>query len=209
MNVYCTECKKEKDEKLFYKRFINDNRSEIKLHEKVIATVSTNRYGICKECLIEKFTKIYKLFNEDFEKTLKAMCEDYNLPFVTSLISSHTDMIFIERLNYYIKDITSLKQYYDMNYSDSIGVKEKSDIDFINEDIKQLKKNIEKAIQKEDFNAHNKWMNCLRDAIELRERLQGESLYTINVGTVNVSSTNAEDFINELTKLAENRLKLS
>lgn len=199
MKVYCTECQTEKDEKEFYKRLLVSDIRDIKYQGVTYATVdvSSGTKGICKKCLIEKFTHTYKLFNEDFEKTLKAMCEDYNLPFVVSLVSAHNDVNFIERLNYYIKGITSFPQYFNMNYLESIGKKEKSDIDFINEDIKQLKKNIEKAIQKEDFNAHNKWMNCLRDAIELRERLNKNDRITIPLKSEFID---IDDLMNEVTK---------
>lgn len=167
MKVFCTECQEEKDYVEFYKRFITDEGQQV-MNQGVVITTLHDAKGICKECLIKKFTHTYKLFNNNFEKTLRALCEDYNLPFVVSLINNYTNRNFIERLNFYIKDITSLPQYKNMTY---FVKKEKSDLEFVNEDIKQLKKNIEKAIQNGDFNAHNKWMNCLRDAIELREKL--------------------------------------
>jgi len=176
MKVYCTECQENKDESEFYKRFIKTEIKQVKEPRSNDIVMSWNiTQGICKDCLIKKFTHTYKLFDENFEKTLKAMCEDYDLPFIVSLVSIHNDVNFIERLKFYIKDIHCLKQYQTMTYLESVGKKEKSDIDFINEDIKQLKNNIEKAIQKEDFNAHNKWMNSLRDALELRDKLEDKT----------------------------------
>lgn len=160
------------------------------------------KHNICKDCFYEEFIYQYTgIFNQNYGDTMNWICEKYDIPFIFSLIYYHKDIINIkEKLESYMNDVSSLPIYQSNNKE------EKSDLDFINDDIKQLKKNIEKAIQKEDFNAHNKWMNCLRDAIELRETLKGGSKYTINLGTVNVNSNSAEDLINELTKIVSKQV---
>jgi len=81
---------------------------------------------------------------------------------------------------------------------------EKSDIDFINDDIKELKIKISKSLEKEDFNAHNKWMNSLRDAMELRDKLQGNKDCIINIGTIMVKDdTDISKLSEELSKITK------
>lgn len=173
MDIYCTECQTRKDEKEFYSRFVKDDTFDVTEHKVVVATIhDTNAKGICKECLIEKFTHTYKLFNNNFERTLKVMCEDYNLPFVVSLISLHNDVNYIERLKLYIKDISSLPQYKNMTY---FVQKEKSDIDFLNDDIKGVKEHIEYSLKQGSVNEHNKWLNSLREALELKDKLENSN----------------------------------
>ena len=162
--MYCKICKKEKLEQKFYKGFKE-----------------------CKDCLEEHLNKLPNtVAYEKVKDLLQNNNYVVNEELLHSIFFSDEDTIRgknnIGRLGHYLKDINSLPQYNKYR----IKVVEKSDIDFINDDIKQLKKNIENAIQKEDFNAHNKWMNSLRDAIELRDKLQGNNDCTINIGTITV-----------------------
>jgi hypothetical protein len=153
------------------------------------------RQEVCKECLSKEFMFQYRaMFDCDFGETIEWMCKEYNLPFVYELIYYHEDISNInDKLESYINDISLLPMY-----QDSSDIKEKSDIEFINDDIKQLKKNIEKAIQKEDFNAHNKWMNCLRDALELREKLQGNNNNTFNITIGDIKNIDFDKVMKEI-----------
>ena len=184
--MYCKICKKEKLEQTFYKGFKE-----------------------CKDCLKGHLNKLPNTVTyEKVKELLQNNNYVVNEELLHSIFFSDEDNVReknnIGRLGHYLKDINTLPQYNKYR----IKVVEKSDIEFINDDIKQLKKNIEKAIQKEDFNAHNKWMNCLRDAIELRETLLGGSKYTINLGTVNVNSNNGIEFLNEVLELANQKASL-
>ena len=205
MKVFCTECHQEKDEKEFYKRFITDEGQQVMNQGVVIATLH-NTKGICKECLLKKVINVFKSNKGDYAKTINDICKEYNLPFVKNILwklhGNESENNIKEIFVGYIKDITSLPQYKNKTYCE-----EKSDIDFINDDIKQLKKNIEKAIQNEDFNAHNKWMNCLRDAIELREKLQGVKENIINIGTIMVKDeVDINNLTEELTKMTKRQI---
>ena len=173
MEIKCKNCEESIKEFNFYK-IVKE-----KLNEKTDKYESTN---ICKQCLKVEYSKfgivhICKLYN---------LYYDYNLWNDTNKNYEGRDKIdiFIR----YISTLSSLKQYIDKKFKDSvfvnklefsdilIPVKEKSDLDFINEDIEKLKSNIEKSINVSgDFNAHNKWMNCLRDALELRDKLEDKN----------------------------------
>jgi len=132
-------------------------------------------YNICKQCLLQDY---FLNGTSSFKRDVKYICEKYNLYYDVNIAER---IISSENKDYkigsYIKEISSLRQYIDKKFKDSIFVSnetyevtEKSDLDFVNEDIIKLKRNIKKSING-DFNAHNKWMNCLRDALELREKL--------------------------------------
>lgn len=186
--ITCKECNVHKGIGKFYKG----------ISEKWI----DNKYQpfvICKDCIKKEYLSEYKKVHNDFRQALVIMCTKYNIYYDENLMNYVKKNIVNDNWTLfqgYIKCISSLAQYNGLKYKDSvwknnntsisnyldilIPVEEKSDIDFINDDIKQLKKNIEKTIQKEDFNAHNKWMNCLRDALELREKLQEHNNTTKN-----------------------------
>jgi hypothetical protein len=203
MSIYCTECKQGKNEKDFYKRFTKDNKSDVKYQEKVIATVSTNKFGICKDCLIKEVINNYKLNKGDYYKTLEDICKKYNLPFIESIVwkfHKNESMENIKQMfDNYIKDVMYLES----------TEEEKSDIDFINDDIKELKVKISNALQKDDINAHGKWMNSLRDALELRDKLQGNIENIINIGTIIVQNDeDASKLTEELSKLAKRDVNL-
>lgn len=206
----------------------NIHKSITKFYRVIKEKLIDNKYQpfvICKDCIKKEYLLEYEKVNNDFRQALIITCTKYNIYYDENLMQSIKENNIEDGWNLfqqYIKYISSLPQYNGLKYKDSVwsdknihtktGISEdiieneKSDLDFINDDIKQLKKNIEKAIQKEDFNAHNKWMNCLRDAIELRETLKGVNKYTINLGTVNVNSNSAEDLINELTQIAKKQV---
>lgn len=183
--MYCKRCKKDKlKEPNFYKGF-----------------------DVCKDCLSEylsiftkeqAFAKVKDLLHENNYIINQELLEDIFFSDKEEYRGSNN----IGRLSEYLKRINSLPQYKDFKYK--IITEEKSEIDFINDDINQLKNKITKALGNDDFNAHNKWMNCLRDAIELRERLQGNNDYTINISTINIQNeTDANEFIEELSKLTK------
>ena len=204
----CQECKTTKDDNIFYK--IVKEKLNVKTNE-------YEKYNICKQCLQLEFVKHDLLY----------ICKTYNLYYDITLWNCEEEYKDdIKTFSNYIRLLSSLMQYRDKKYKDSVfladgitldnintenatTIKEKSDIDFLNEDIKQLKKNIEKAIQKEDFNSHNKWMNCLRDAIELRDRLQGNTDCIINIGTIMVKDeTDITKLTDELSKIAKRNVSL-
>ena len=175
--IKCEFCKSELLENTFYK-IITEKRNE--------RTGEYEPYTVCKKCVMrDYFLNQTSVFQHD----VNYICKKYNLYYDINIVDRIVNSDNKEyKIGHYIKEISSLRQYIDKKYKDSvflkdndndINIEEKSDIDFINDDIQQLKKNIEKAIQKEDFNAHNKWMNCLRDAIELREKLNNNRELTI------------------------------
>jgi len=210
--ITCKECNIHKSITKFY-RVIKEKLVDSKYQP----------FVICKDCIKKDYLAEYEKVDNDFRQALIIMCTKYNIYYDENLMQSSKDNNIEDGWNLfqqYIKYISSLRQYIGLKYKDSIWenkkssignysdilipVEEKSDIDFINDDIKQLKKNIEKAIQKEDFNAHNKWMNCLRDAIELRERLQGIKENIINIGTIMVKDeVDINNLTEELTKFAK------
>lgn len=155
----CKTCKKEKTEQNFYKGFTE-----------------------CKDCLGEHLNG--KSTTQAFEE-VKDLLQDNNYIVNQELLY---DIFFSDKDEYrgsnnlgklsdYLRKINSLPQYKEYKYK--IINEEKSDIDFINDDIRELKVKISKSLEKEDFNAHNKWMNSLREAIELRDKLENKSK-TIN-----------------------------
>jgi hypothetical protein len=156
---------------------------------------------ICKDCLYKEFIFQYSgIYDCDFGVTIDWMCKEYDLPFVDQLIYYHKEIENIkDKLECYINDISLLPMYQNSN-----DVKEEPDIDFINDDIKQLKVKILKTLEKDDFNAHNKWMNSLRDAIDLRDKLRGNKDTTINIGTIMVKDdTDINKLSEELSKLTK------
>jgi hypothetical protein len=204
-NVKCSHCKNILGKASFYSKIFR------KLNEK------TNEYEftyICKDFLKKEF-EMFLNNKKDITEAMKCMCRKYdiyyNIEVLSNIISNNDINVYI--FGKYIKEINSLKQYEDKKYKDSINeniiikkvlTDDKSDIDFINDDIKGLKHNIQNALYNKDFNAHNKWMNSLRDAIELRDKLQGNSN---NVFNITVNEMKAVDFENiiESIKSAQNR----
>jgi hypothetical protein len=206
--IRCDDCGEKLPENIFYKNITQKLNYKLGKYEPWIA---------CKKCIMSDLMN-YK--SDNFEDILIHICRKYNLYYDINIIDTIQKDSYDRMFSIYIKNINSLAQYKDKKHKDSVfyndrkigsffeyvNVKEeKSDIEFINDDIKQLKKNIEKSIQKEDFNAHNKWMNCLRDAIELRDKLQGNKEYVINIGTVTVNKDNADEFLDSLIKLAKDK----
>jgi hypothetical protein len=146
------------------------------------------KYKICKDCFNQEFMFQYRgIFDTDFGATIEWMCKEYNLPFVQELIYYHEDVLNIkEKLECYMNDISLLPMYQKTD-----EIKTKSDIDFINDDIKELKIKISKSLEKDDSNAHGKWINSLREALELREKLQGvnnNSSFNISIGEIALSN---------------------
>ena len=190
----CDYCHKEQSEHNFYKIVTEKLNRETGEYEP---------YTVCKDCLLYEY--IYG--GNVTEIKIHRMCLDYNLYYDTVISSNiilkkqkHRDTL-IE----YLRIISSLPQYIGKKYKDSVfEQEEKSDIDFINDDIKELKVKISKSLEKEDSNAHNKWMNSLRDAMELRDKLQGNKDCTINIGTIMVKDeTDINKLSEELSKLAK------
>lgn len=179
----CKICKKEKTEQNFYKGFTE-----------------------CKDCLGNYLNG--KSTTQGFE-VIKDLLHDNNYIINQELLhdiffndrDEYRDSNNIGKLSDYLRKINSLPQYKEYKYK--IVAEEKSDIDFINDDIEQLKKNIQKSLDNYDFNAHNKWMNSLRDAIELRDKLQGNKEYVINIGTITVDKGNADEFLESLIELTK------
>ena len=185
--MYCKACKKEKDKTNFYQGFDK-----------------------CKKCL-EEYLNGFS--NEVACVKVKELLYNYNYIINQELLD---DIFFSDKDTYrgisnasklleYLKMINSLPQYKDYRYR--VVNEDESDIDFINKDIEGLKERIKLAINHNDFNAHNKWMNCLRDAIELRERLQGVKENIINIGTIMVKDeVDINKLTEELTKIVKKQI---
>jgi hypothetical protein len=173
--------------------------------------------GICKECLMNKYFKYLDDNNGDIKKSIYKLCKEYDLPYdnkhIDNLCKSTESCSGV--LKTYIKNISSLSHYergfeecvvhlgeigteasikltseYKNTWNNSLkDLEEKSDIDFINDDIKRIKIHIQKALENDDVNQHGKWLNSLRDALELRNKLEGkheicipEHHHTVNLG---------------------------
>jgi hypothetical protein len=192
----CDECEDKVVETNFY-RIITE-----KLNTK---TGEYEPYRICKKCI----TSDYSFGIHSDRDRIHNICKKYNLYYNDSIV----DEVILNDKEYklgdYLRIISSLRQYQGLKFKDSVfeniskEQNKESDIDFINDDIVQLKKNIQKALDNYDYNAHNKWMNSLRDAIELRDKLQGNKNYVINIGTINSNTNDAEELVANLIKLAK------
>jgi hypothetical protein len=158
---------------------------------------------ICKDCLCKEFIFQYNgIYDNDFGATIEWMCKEYNLPFVQELIYYHENVLNIkDKLECYMNDISLLPMY-----QNKIITKEKSDIDFINEDIKGVKEHIEYSLKQHDFNSHNKWLNSLRDALELREKLQGNNNNTFNIKIHEIRTDSFDEIIQAIQQSQANQI---
>ena len=195
--IKCNYCKEQKKDYNFYKIVYQ------KLNH------DTNKYedfNICKSCFLEYF---FSIENNDFCIDLKNLCKEFNMVFdikLFNIINNKRENLKSKLLEY-IKCISSLKQYYGKEYRDSIFVdsrdnnksEKNSDLDFINYDIEKIKKNIESASNRGDANLHGKWLNSLRDAIELRNKLENTNNIPIN-NTIVVNKNINEDDIKNIIK---------
>ena len=163
--IYCTECKSVKKESKFYQRVISACYNE-----------NNNLTGICKECLIAEFQSALENFKGNVIDSIDYICSKYNLPFVRKLILTYREgESGTKAFKEYMRSISSLPQYRGMRYEKGDKEKEveyKSDIDFLEEDIKSLRMKIVKALEHDDVNAHGKWMNSLREACRLKSDLE-------------------------------------
>lgn len=150
----CQICKKEQQEKYFYEGF-NKCRDCIKDYLNVLTTADAYQSAkiLLKESNYIENEKL--LFDVFFE------CN-----------SEWRDLDNISKFSTYLKMVNSLPQYKEYGCNQKVINEEKSDIDFINDDILMVKRNMKKATFQNDANAHGKWMNSLRDAFLLRERLE-------------------------------------
>lgn len=129
--------------------------------------------------------KTTDFIKEDFEKYedvivgIFAICKkhdlyyDYNL--INSLVSESKKFILEE----YIKCLNSFPQYEGLEFKDSFNNRsknklEKTNLDFVNYDIEKIKTNIENAVIRGDVNLHGKWLNSLREALELKDKLENK-----------------------------------
>jgi len=178
MGIKCQECKQERCDSNFYK-IIRQRKNNKGVY---------TSYIICKDCIMKEYIDNSE---GDFSKGLIYICEKYNVYYDINLvnsISSNEIPDFKNLFKQYIRYISCMLQYNGLKYKDSVFTsniiveeiidsgrplesEEKTDIDFINDDIKMIKRNMKNATFKNDANAHGKWMNSLRDALELRENL--------------------------------------
>lgn len=173
--IKCDACESYKGVYNFYK---------IITERKNLETGEYEQYSVCKNCIETEYLnyiKDYKYSGAD-ASAIKYICEKYNIYYDLNIVNSICKENCNDKykLGKYFKEINSLKQYKDKKYKDSIltrrelkqkKVEDWNDLEFLNIDIKNIKINMLNSIDKEDFNAHNKWMNSLRDALELREKL--------------------------------------
>lgn len=182
--VLCTECAETKLENEFYKRFIETESHEIKN----TSCVFVKYQGVCKECLIKEFQASLENFKGDVKEAIKYICSKYDLPYDEQLIKNNTSKT--GELKNYIKDISILKQYENKGFDDectivknkelsSKDIAELDAIDFLELDIKNIKIKMINSLKKDDVNAHGKWMNSLRDALQLKDKLESNIGYSV------------------------------
>lgn len=183
--AWCNECKSAKDSGEFYTRLVDLSYEKLTKYDTdattiVSSAIDSKNNGICKKCLTDKYFNYLNENKGNIGRSIYFLCKEYNLPFDGKIIKDGVSCS--QSLRDYIRQISSLPQYKNVGFEDKIietGLDlaskniELSDIDFINEDIKRIKENIVSALDKNDINSHGKWLNSLRDALELRDRLQG------------------------------------
>jgi hypothetical protein len=162
-NGICKECLIKK-----YFKYLDDNNGNVK----------KSIYEICKEYNLpydEKMIQKYINANKSCSYVLKVYMKDINSLPMYNDEKFHTHKVHLGDEN----TKASATVYSDKGNAlftindEEIGkVEEKSDIDFIEEDIKQIKRNIQKTSANNDVNAHGKWLNSFRDALTLREDLK-------------------------------------
>jgi hypothetical protein len=185
--IKCDECESYKSMSDFYKIITNRKNEETDEYE---------CYTICKKCLTNEYLSFKKdehIISYRDRMAIKYVCEKYNIYFnysVANKICNDENIKSEIKLGKYLKEISSLQQYKNKQYKDSIltnkdskinKVKTWTDTDFLNIDIKNIKIKIMNAIEKDDVNAHNKWQNSLRDAFILRERLESTTKPTYDL----------------------------
>jgi hypothetical protein len=181
MKMKCQKCEYERSEQYFYKGFTE-----------------------CRDCIknyldSQPLEKAFISAKELLEEANYLVNEELLLNIFFGGSEQYRGLKAGSMLGEYLKKINTMPQFEKYRYNQKSETKEKSDIYFINDDIKQLKKNIEKAIQNNDFNSHNKWMNCLRDALEIRDKL-----YIIEVSNITYKNAIA---IGESLKGISKRIK--
>lgn len=192
--MYCKKCKTDKEKYYFYNGII----------------------GICKDCLQNEFER-YKQKDDAYDKIpFLIICRKYNLYYDDNLVESLHEKKFI--LKEYLKIIKTLPQYKGLYFKDSFNkINEnslseyfgdvKDDIDFIEKDIIIIKNHIINSLDTGDINAHNKWMNNLRDALELKNKLnEKNNLDTLKNGII--YKDNKYDVVSISTSLKDNKITI-
>lgn len=84
-----------------------------------------------------------------------------------------------------------------------VNEEDSSNIEFLERDIASIKERILKALDRDDANLHNKWMNNLRDALELKNKLENKTdTYNNNTYNINIDKEfNAEELLNKFTNI--------
>jgi len=179
--VYCTECSETKSENEFYKRFIKTGSYGVKNAFYVFNTLERVQ-GICKECLIKEFQASLENFKGDVKEAIKYICSKYDLPYDKQLIKNNTSKT--GELKNYIRTISSLKQYEYKGFVEHYHEPENkidnmSDVEFLERDIENIKIKMSDSLDRDDVNAHSKWMNSLRDALQLKDKLENNIGYSV------------------------------
>lgn len=157
--------------------------------------------------------KITDFIKEDFEKYedaivgIFAICKKHDLYYDYNLINSLSSESKGFILKEYMKCLNSLPQYEGLEFKDSFNNKsknelEKTDLDFINYDIEKIKTNIGNAVIRGDANLHGKWLNSLREALELKDKLENKDEIPIN-NTFNFSTNVDSINISEIEKIVK------
>lgn len=150
---------------------------------------------------------------EDFEKYedaivgIFAICKKHDLYYDYNLINSLSSESNGFILKKYIRCLNSFPQYEGLEFKDSFNNKsknklEKTDSDFINEDIEKIKGNIASASTRGDVNLHGKWLNSLREALELKDKLENKNEIPVN-NTFNFSTNVDSINISEIEKVVK------
>lgn len=179
--VYCWECKKYKPKEDFYKRFIEINAHDMMRGGEIWGSLKYE-HGICKECLIKEFQASLENFKGDVKEAIKYICSKYDLPYDIKLIKNNTSKT--GELKNYIRTISSLKQYeykgFVEHYHEPKNKTENmSDIEFLERDIESIKIKMSDSLDRDDVNAYGKWMNSLRDALQLKDKLENNIGYSV------------------------------
>ena len=183
--MYCHKCKKEKEEKYFVEGIT----------------------GICKDCLQKEFDRYVDKEDVYNKIPFLIICRKYNIYYDDNLVEALEGNKF--PLMKYLEEISLFPQYKGLYFKDSFNSNKsnelsdyfgdgKDNIDFIKKDIQTIKNYIINSLDKGDFNAHNKWMNNFRDALDLKNKLENRT-DTYNTFNINIpSDMDINEFVEKL-----------
>ncbi|NRU52540.1 hypothetical protein [Clostridium beijerinckii] len=149
----CKKCGYERSEQYFYKGFTE-----------------------CRDCIqdylnSQPLEKAFITTKELLEKANYIVNEQLLVNIFFGELEQYRGLKTGNMLGEYLKRVNTMPQFEKYRYNQKVINEEKSDIDFLDDDIMRIKKNMKQSTFQNDANAHGKWMNSLRDALELKEKL--------------------------------------